>query len=375
MKVAHFVVDDKFIDGAISLFESDNRVVNQYFIVQKRKTQFGYLKSTNVIRVSQFEILKKIKGFDVVVLHSFSVIPVYMIALIPKHIKVVWLAWGHDLYEGFFRNIIPTNLYDNETKKFLKRQKRKISLKITLKLVVNSILHKLFLNSALKRVDYFSGVFPYECDEVKRFHNDFKAVPLDFYYGSVDFFIPENPEKIVKHNKCNVILGNSGNATNNHLDVLSLLKAYNCSINGQLIIPLSYGCSHEYANTVYDAANCIYPNKVNALKSFMPLKEYLELTSNCRVAIYAHKRQQASDNIFLQLIYGAKVYMTEKSLAYHYLKRMGLKIFSLENDLTSFNEDISDSDVFKNRRILSACYSSSKLINRIIEMNNVLMGK
>ena len=36
MKVIHFVIDDKFIDGAITLFESDERVENHYVIFQYR---------------------------------------------------------------------------------------------------------------------------------------------------------------------------------------------------------------------------------------------------------------------------------------------------------------------------------------------------
>jgi hypothetical protein len=91
------------------------------------------------------------------------------------------------------------------------------------------------------------------------------------------------------------------------------------------------------------------------------------------VAIYAHNRQQASDNIFLQLIYGAKVYMPETSLAYHYLKKIGLKVFSLEHDIGSWDEEISDADVMENRRILSSLYSSSKLLERIKKINDILI--
>jgi hypothetical protein len=120
-------------------------------------------------------------------------------------------------------------------------------------------------------------------------------------------------------------------------------------------------------------ADSIFPKKVNALRQYMPLADYLNLTSNCRVAIYAHNRQQASDNIFLQLIYGAKVYMPETSLAYHYLKKIGLKVFSLEHDIGSWDEEISDADVMENRRILSSLYSSSKLLERIKKINDILI--
>lgn len=373
MKVIHFVIDDKFIDGAITLFESDERVENHYVIFQYRYEEYRYLKNDKIERLIGSDILKIIEGYDVVVLHSLPAIPVQLIWKIPSRVKVVWYAWGYDMYEGFFKNIIPTPLYGPQTKQYLNGHKKTLTFRNKLRFWKKVVLHKLFLKKSLGRIDYFSGVFPYECDEIKKNYPNFNAEPLDFYYGSRDFFIPENPDEKIAHGKKNVILGNSGNATNNHLDVLQILKENNCNIDGQLIIPLSYGCDSTYADDIYSVADSIFPKKVNALRQYMPLADYLNLTSNCRVAIYAHNRQQASDNIFLQLIYGAKVYMPETSLAYHYLKKIGLKVFSLEHDIGSWDEEISDADVMENRRILSSLYSSSKLLERIKKINDILI--
>lgn len=374
MKIIHFVTDEKFIDGAIDLFESDKRVDNYYIKIQRHSRMFTYIKNKNVEQIPQSKILDRIKNCEVIILHSLPAIPVQLITKIPHSIKIIWFAWGFDLYKDFYAKIIPIKLYGDLTSVYLKQNKFFSSFKYNLWFLKQTLLHKIYLNKVLSRIDYFSGVFPYEYNEIRKAHPDFKAEPLDFYYGSTNFFIPEIPELKIKHSKLNVIIGNSGDATNNHLDVLQLLKKNNCTIEGLVIIPLSYGCDNKYADKVYNFANDIYPNKVNALRQFMPLNEYLDLISNCRIAIYAHKRQQASDNIFLQLMYGAKVYMSEDSLAFHYLKRIGLKIFSLERDLSSFKEDISDEDILINRQILSSRYSTSKLLDRVKKINDILIG-
>lgn len=374
MKIIHFVIDDKFIDGAITLFESDSRVINHYVITQRHERKFKYLKNEKIRRLSVSNISKEISNYDVAVLHSLMAIPIERIADIPKSVKVVWFAWGFDLYKDVFEKVIPTALYERQTKQFLRKQFHIFSFFKNFKELGRKIWYNQYLNSALNRIDYFSGVFPYEYEEIKKKHSCFKASPLDFYYGSKKFFIPEEPDLQINHGKKNVIIGNSGDASNNHLDVLQILKDNNCIVEGQLIIPLSYACEDNYADSICGLANKIYPNKVNALRTYLPLNDYLKLTSNCRVAIYAHNRQQASDNIFLQLLYGAKVYMSEKSLAYHYLKSIGLKVFSLEKDIASFHKNISDEDVIKNRRILSSLYSSTKLIDRVKKINDILMG-
>lgn len=374
INILHLVIDEKFIEGAISLFETDDRVENKYVCVRSLKNRtFKYLKNEKIQVMAKDVILDVINENDVLILHSLQSLPINLFGKISKKVKVVWLAWGYDLYDSFFKSIIPTQLYAPISASVYRKRKKEKTIKSRLGNLKNYIKYNFYLKKALARIDYFSGVFPYEFDEVCKYNKVFRAKPLDFYYGSLDFFIPENPSFDVTKGKKNVIIGNSGDLSNNHLDVIRLLKENNCQIDGTLIIPLSYGCDDEYANMVEQKANELCNGCVNALRKFIPLNDYLELVSNCRVAIYAHRRQQASDNIFLQLLYGAKVFMTEKSLAFHYLRKIGLHIYSLESDLNSFNEDISDEMILENRKILSALYSETTLIERIKRINETFL--
>ena len=158
-----------------------------------------------------------------------------------------------------------------------------------------------------------------------------------------------------------------------YLDVLKRISNYFDSKEESLIIPLSYGGSLKYIKKVESYAESIAPGRVITLKKYLPLNEYLGLISNCKSAIFAHERQQASDNIFLQLIYGARVFMSENSAAYVYLKGIGLKVYSLQKDIYLIMTPMGLQDIMENRKILSSLYSSSTLIKRVKDINTVFL--
>lgn len=369
MKFIHIVTDDKFVDGAISLFEEDDRVNNSYVIIGE-EAPFKYIKSNLVSFLSAHNALDVINSYNVVFVHSLPAIPLDILLNIKKEVKVVWLAWGYDLYEKPYQ-LIPINLYGPETKKLF-RFNWFYDLLHWKNYQDNCHIHSQ-VKSAIRRFDYFSGVFPYEYDLLKKYNKDFKANPIDFYYGSVNFFIPENISDEIKHGKKNIIINNSGNVTGNHLDVIKALSKIKIDNDAKIIIPLSYGAPVSYANKVESEAEKVAPGQIVSLRKYLSLEEYLGLVSNCRTAVFAHERQQASDNIFMQLQYGARVFMSETSYAYKYLKEIGLKIYSLQSDLNLFNVVMPDEDILNNRQILSSMYSSKQLIDRVRNIVTIMI--
>lgn len=370
LSYAHVIIDEKFIEGAISLFESDNRIKNSYFMVD-RDSNHKYVKNINVCHLDSKKALDVLNTFDVVFIHSLPSLPLYLIGKINKKIKVVWLAWGYDMYEAPY-DIIPINLLGPETKKNTKLLR--LIVKYYWKNIKKSKIAKENLSDALSRIDYFSGVFPYEIDLIKIYRPEFRAETMDFYYGSAsNFFIPEIPSGEIKHGKKNIIIGNCASITMNHLDVIKALSSIQIDKDAKIILPLSYSDICGYANKVEKAAELIAPGQIVSLRKYIPLSQYLDLISNCEVAFFACERQQASDNIFMQLLYGARVYMSETSAAFAYLKSIGLKVYSLQNEINLLNLEMTDEDVLTNRRIISSLYSPSKLIGRVRQINNTLI--
>ena len=371
VRYLHCLLDDKFIDGAISLFDSDTCINNDYVLFQSNSNcAIQRIKNPKASKDSINNFFNRVVEYDVVILHDLKCLPLEIIAKIPKPIKVVWLMWGFDFYNN---QICDINLYHDVT---CNSQFFRLKLGYIRDKVMLWYNGKRLYENALNRVDYFSGVFPYEYNILKHLKNypDIKAKPLDFYYGSTDFFIPENPSLELNNNHRNIIIGNSADLCNNALDVFEIIEdVLNVSDIDHIIVPLSYGGNPEYISKVKKSGISKWKNRFKPLDKFLPLDEYLLLISNCKSAIYFHERQQASDNVFLQLMYGARVFMSETSLMFQYLKKQGYKLYSLQKDLSLINEPLPYEEVMVNRRLLSENYSSSKLIERVIKMNHEIL--
>lgn len=369
MNILHCVIDEKFIAGMMRLFDNDRRHYNSYVYVTNNSQQSTFLEGLGVKSLDFESFLQIACKNDVVILHSLSAIPLHVVTKIPTKCKVVWFAWGFDLYSGV-KPIIKVKKYNNETMSFMRGQRK--SLK---KSLVNAYIYcyrSIYLERALSRIDYFSGVYPYEFELVKKTHKLFEASKLDFYYGDIDFFIKDTVDKHIVHNKKIILIGNSADPSNNHHDVLTLLKKVGIPQDSRIIMPLSYAGTPKYKEWIMRYADSLFPGQVNTLQSYLPFKEYNEIISGCKVAVFFHERQQASDNVFLQLKLGAKVYMSESCQAYHYLKGLGFIIFSLQKDLLTIWDELSDEDIINNRELLVRLYSESRIIKRIFDIDDLL---
>ena len=372
MNIIHCICDDKFIKGAMELFNEDRRHKNTYAFIKNKKRIFKarYLSAEDILILDEREFLQCVSNYDVVILHNWFTLREQIICKIPRICKIVWLAWGFDLYNP--RNpMIPIQIYGKDTLEFEKQQN---SIPIWITNLLNSYRAR-YRQKALSRVDFFSGVYPYEYDLLKKYKKVFRAKPLDFYYGSMQFFIKDEIDTHIDNKKKNVIIGNSADPTNNHYEALTQLLKISLDKDSKIIIPLSYGGNIKYKEWIKGYANKLYPNSINALDNYLPLHEYLQLVSNCKYAIYAHKRQQASDNILMQILYGANVFLSEDSFAFNHFKELGLKIFSLESDLNDNFQGLTDDDILLNRKILAQYYGQTSLLKRVLLMNDIVQNK
>lgn len=127
-----------------------------------------------------------------------------------------------------------------------------------------------------------------------------------------------------------ILLGNSGDPTNNHIDLLlRLRKASNLGQN-KIIAPLSYGGKLTYRKAVIATGEALFGDRFVALTDFLPLEEYNEAVGQCHLVLMNHKRQQAAGNVIAALARGATVYMRSESSLSRGLKRQGFAIRDLE---------------------------------------------
>ena len=174
---------------------------------------------------------------------------------------------------------------------------------------------------------------------------------FNFWYYPLELIV--DVTDLIYLPKKNLLIGNSGYKSGNHLDVFHAIKTFSIPTDAQVIVPLNYGES-AYIQEVLASGKKHFKTMFNPLLNFMPLHEYNTHLESVGVAILNNKRQQAVGNTIALLWFGAKVFLSNKNPFYHYLKRMGVEIYSYETELNakSITEFLSLESIEKNRKLL-----------------------
>lgn len=211
------------------------------------------------------------------------------------------------------------------------------------------------IERAISRVDFFSGVIPDEYNMVvddKR-NSFFKARPLVFNYGDMDSPYTEANINAPYVNGKDIQIGNSAAPTNNHIDLFDLLAKYSLG-DRKLYVPLSYGGTAFYCNTVMQYGEKKWGNRFRPINVFVPLEEYRRILASSYYAIFYHERQQAMGNIISALWRGCMVFLSETSPLYGYLKERGYIFYAVQRDLYKIKsgERMKEEDIKRNRRLI-----------------------
>lgn len=135
---------------------------------------------------------------------------------------------------------------------------------------------------------------------------------------------------------CKVILGNSATRTNQHrkaLDFLEHLKDEKLEV----YCPLSYG-NLNYRRRVIRYGKKKLGDKFIPIINFQPRNQYMNFLDTIDIGIYNNNRQQALGNINTMLLKGKKVYMRPDISMWKYYKKLGIKIFDI-NELKDISYD------------------------------------
>ncbi len=378
LNILHCVLDDKFIDDLIAVMDTTGKRCNHYFafISEKESFDYVYIKSTTRVdnlQSSEFPSYLHRNNVNVVIIHGIFSIPPQLVINIPPEIRVVWFAWGYDLYEPIMhhRSLIKIDkLYHFKTF-FIKSLNYFFHIRGAIVDMIKSF-EESYLEEEWRRIDYFSGIIPDEYDMIVKDKRNagFKAKPLDFSY----FYLTSNRcddhicDPYALGNS--IQIGNSGDETNNHLDVFCLLNKYDLG-NKKIFAPISYSGSKCYRSAVCWYGHYLWKDNFVPIQRFMPREEYFKMVESVQYAIFYHERQQAMGNIYNALWNGCMVFISEKSPVYSFLKRCGYVFFTIQNDLYRIanNETLSDEERLHNRKVLIK-YNSPQAC--LIKLNKII---
>lgn len=370
LKIADVVSDEKFIDGVIECQDLTTITAeHEYVVVSDSNYDFRYIsKYKNRVKyISPLRFLSYLeeKKIDAVFLHSFCVLSSSLIVKIPLNIKVFWFSWGYDIYNfPLSRPFVRLSLYGDKTSRILPQ--KRFSLKSIIKELIGFRKKETNIQyKALNRIDYYSGVLEYEYELLKS-NSEFRAKPVSYQYSNLSILFAEVDEKVYDGN--NILIGNSGNQCNNHVDIIQYLQ--NVEIKRRKIyMPLSYAGVPEYISKVKSFYEKSFGGSFAPLDTFIPYNEYLNLISSCSVAIFAHERQQAIGNINMALQNGCKVFLSETNKVYGFYKSLGIVLFSLQSDLSQVELDtpLTKEQVMNNKQILHSRYCKETYMNNLMK--------
>lgn len=283
--------------------------------------------------IGYISLIFRILSARKIILHGLFNFKVLLIIWLLPHVrkKCYWNIWGADLYQ-----------YKQSSKN------------------IKWHVKQFFMRSTIKDIGYIVSGTPGDAGLVKKWYGGNSTYINCFNYLS-NLHI-ECCKKNASNKHINILVGNSADPTNNHLEIFNKIERYK---DDKIIIhcPLSYGDS-SYASVIIDEGKRLFGDKFLPVIDVMPFDEYKDLLCSIDIAIFNHDRQQAMGNIRALVGMGKKVHMRNSLTSTDSLKSLGVKVFSIEeiNLIKSFPESKSNAELMKEN------YSKEKLIISLSEI-------
>jgi hypothetical protein len=171
-RIIHIVLDQKFIDDAISIFDSLPGIQNEYLLVSHTgKVSLISARERITLFRSQFARLRYVFMHtpDIIALHSLF-FGASLVPIVSRHAALVWISWGQDLYKDeaeAFASSYPmrSSLFMHETRKWI--QSQKVSMKSRANKAIKSIVRNILRSYAINRIEHISTCLPYEYPLIK----------------------------------------------------------------------------------------------------------------------------------------------------------------------------------------------------------------
>lgn len=355
MTILHVFPDDKFFDNVSNYFDKLPNVNNIYPFYSPEAHKFVYIKSiTKVHVINDFKLYtNEFSRQDVDIIYFHSLPPYFyrLFKYIPKSKKIIWWAWGYDIYygNGICPPLIKLNLYKPITLQHIKSQPKSIYFYFKILYYVLTVpYYYLIRRKAINRIGWFSPVIPVEYDLMKSQCKFFHAKPFMLRVGpgfsDISSFQYYNSTG-------NILIGNSLTFTNNHLDIFNILKKIKMADSTKIIVPINYGTDFKDIENFKKMSDL--GDKAFWIESFLPYDEYMKIIGSCTHAIFGVLRQQALGNINACMQRGVKVFLYRDSILYQYFKESGYKIFAIDEiDEDQLRIPLSREDAYVNYRLI-----------------------
>ena len=122
-----------------------------------------------------------------------------------------------------------------------------------------------------------------------------------------------------------VLLGNSGDPSNRHAEVLRSLARFRGD-GLRILAPLAYGDPAHVASVIALGRE-LFGDQFMPLTEFLPPEQYARHIREVDAAIFNHAFQQGLGNVVALLLLGKKVYVRRETTTYGYFEDLGVRVF------------------------------------------------
>lgn len=337
----HVMAADKFIEPFIAFIDENFDLENHTYLVTPFKHEVQARENVVFLNASLGrwkKLFVQVSFFykaNKIILHGlFDIRMVIFLFFQPWLLKkCYWVMWGGDLY-----------CY------MQKRNDWRWKLKEWVRGVV------------IKRIGHLVTYIPGDVDLAREWYGAKGEYHECFMYPSnlyKEYIIPDK-----KGSSKNILLGNSGDPSNNHFELFDKLLPYKDD-DIKIYCPLSYGDEHHIQDVV-KKGHALFGSKFIPLLEFMPFEKYLELLGQVDIAMFGHKRQQAMGNTITLLGLGKKVYMRNDVTSYEYLCQVGFEVFSVDD--MDISKALTIESSVNNKRLCKKLFNKHYLVYGLKEM-------
>ena len=307
-KIFHIGNNDcKFLPSFVELVKDNFNFYQHTFLLTSSICKIKQYKNVKIYNRTAFQIIKYyflalfyMHKADKIVLHGLFDNKLILILFCSPWLlkKCYWIIWGGDLY----------------VHQLAKRDSR---------WRCNEFFRRFVIKRVGNLVTYIKGDF----EKTQKWYDaKGKYHECIMYLSNVykDLDIPAKDSKIT-----NILVGNSADPSNNHIEVLEKLLPYKddkiC-----IYVPLSYG-NKAYAEKIIAQGKKWFCNKFIPVTDFMPYQEYLNFLGTIDIAFFNHKRQQGMGNNITLLGLGKTVYLRSDTTQWQFFKEQNIEVLDVED--------------------------------------------
>ena len=369
-KIKHIHTDIKFVSG-VNIF-NDEKFHNEVFLFSKQPNYDGVYKGeVSVFNYSKNDINRAIslcQEADIVVMWDLEFVKSYITNRLNENVKVIWRFFGTELY-----NKIPKYVFTTQTTEVKKKNTFNSPLIRTFKAsilkknqqVKYQTTLKIEFEGAVRRANYFLGLSDTEYQFLKE---RWPELPPFLQNPFPQMKSNEDSESISN----DIILGNSRNDYNNHLDILDIIENSKSSVYYNYHLMFNYGKDNTYAKAVRERA--VKLEQVKVIEEFLPIEEFRELYKSISAFVLNGHRQMAMANVFQALRNNVKIYLNEKNVILDWLRKEGFLVYTIDDfasDIENNNIKLNESEIIHNKNRLKAFgqkYNHTDFKNKLLKI-------